>query len=340
MNSDVIIIGAGPIGLETAIALDGVGRHAVILDSGMVGATIATFPPGTRFFSSPERIAIAGVPIPSSLQEKTSREEYLAYLRCVSTQFALDVRTYHHVTDAIRQNGEWVVTTASPSGAVRTFHAPTVVLATGGTGRIRTLGVPGEDLGHVSHDPGDPHRFHGRRLVIIGGKNTAVETAIRAFRCGSDVTLIHRGSDIHKRVKHWLSPEFKALVSCSDISTSFGATAKEITAEGVVITTSTGNMETIAADDVLLAIGYECDTSVFQLFGVELKGDASAPVYDPLTMQTDVDGVFIAGTVIAGTQASYQVFIENAHIHSARIAAYLNGDSPPPDPPVRPIPEA
>lgn len=340
MSHDVIIIGAGPIGLETAVEMASIGRRTVILDAGMIGATIATFPPGTRFFSSPERIAIAGVPIPSFLQEKTSREEYLAYLRSVSAQFSLDVRTYHTVTDATHHDKGWTLTTVTPSGVTRQWTAPTVVIATGGTGHVRTLDVPGEELLHVSHDLGDPHRFHGRRLVIVGGKNTAVESAIRAFRCDADVTLVHRGQGIHERVKHWLGPEFNALVSCGDITTAFGATVQAITPEAVIITTHDGATEEIVADDVLLAIGYTCDTSVLRLFGVELHGADAAPVFDPTTMATNVPGVHVAGTATAGTQSSYQVFIENAHIHSARIAAHLNGDPPPPTPPVRPLPEA
>ncbi len=99
---DIAIIGTGPLGLEMAVALRRAGLSYVHFESRQIGSTIQWWAPGTRWFSSPERIAIAGVPLQGVMQEKTSREEYLAYLRGVVQQFDLRVQTYRKVVGICR----------------------------------------------------------------------------------------------------------------------------------------------------------------------------------------------------------------------------------------------
>src|SRR4051812_39698572 len=177
-SHDVAVVGAGPIGIELAVALKRSGVESVHFDAKQIGYTISWFAPQTKFFSSNERIAIAGVPLQTPDQNKATREEYLAYLRGIVQQFELDVRTYEPVTGIDKVAGEFVVSTHARSGK-RTYRAPKLVLCTGGTDRPRRLGVPGEDLPHVSHYFGDPHAYFGTELLIVGGKNSAVEAALR-----------------------------------------------------------------------------------------------------------------------------------------------------------------
>ncbi|MEE2908625.1 MAG: NAD(P)-binding domain-containing protein [Planctomycetota bacterium] len=340
MAIDVLIIGAGPIGLETTAALRSSGLDVLCVDAGPIGGTIFTlFPPNTRFFSSPERLAIAGVDLQVPAQEKASREEYLAYLRGVVNTLDLPVQTYQMVVAATRDQDRWEVTTTNRSGQKTLWSTAHVVLAIGGTHRVRRLGVPGEDLGHVEHDLGDPHRFFGRNMVIVGGKNSAAEAALRCWRVGARVTIVHRGDQLHERVKYWIRPEVDALIEEGRIDARFNANVKEIDPDGVVIESDRG-LETIPCQDVLLMIGYEQDPGLLDLFGVEREGPQSAPVHDSTTMCTNQPGVFVAGTAVAGTQQRFRTYIENAHVHAGRILAAIQGTPPPPESPPRSLPEA
>ena len=329
----MLVIGAGPIGLETAAVLSHEGLAVQVVDSGPLGATIArTFPPHTRFFTSPERLALYGLAIAPQHQEKLTGEEYLAYLRAYVATHDLRVDTFVEVVagalDPVR------VVARALSGVQRSYTAKTLVLATGGTDRPRRPGIPGEDLPHVRSHLGDPHRYAGRRVVIVGGRNSAVESALRCYRVGAQVHLVHRGSHIHDRVKFWLRPEVQGLLDEGVITGHMPCQISEITPDTVVL--SDGG--TIPADDVVLQIGFEQDGALFDMFGVQREGVRGAPVIDPTTMRAAED-LYIVGTATAGTQDRFEVFIENSHDHAERVAAALVGRPAPQPRPTRPIPE-
>src|SRR6266513_1436975 len=103
MDADVAIVGAGPLGLELAVALGRAGISFIQFDAKQIGYTISWFPPQTRFFSSNDRIAIAGVPLQTPDQGKCTREQYLAYLRSVVQQFNLKINTYESVIGIERE---------------------------------------------------------------------------------------------------------------------------------------------------------------------------------------------------------------------------------------------
>ncbi len=229
-----VIIGAGPIGLEVAWALQREGLAPIVLDAGMIGATIDWWAPGTRFFSSPERIAICGVPLLTPAQEKATREEYLTYLRAVAAQFRLEVRTFERVTDIERGEAGFGVRTETVGGA-RVYTASHVVCAIGDMHRPRLLGIPGEDQVNVSHYFPDPHRFYGRRVLIVGGKNSGVEAAIRCYRAGALVTISYRRAEFNdKHVKYWLLPELKGLIK--DGSVRFLPRTTPVRIDGAAVT--------------------------------------------------------------------------------------------------------
>jgi len=212
MAMTVAIIGAGPIGLELHVALKQAGIDTVQFDAGQIGSTIEWYPPQMLFHSSSDRLALAGVPIQTANQQKITREEFLAYLRALVQQFGLTVRTYERVVRVDRVAGGFELTTQALDGEHHS-RAEHVVLAIGAMHAPRLLGVPGEDLTHVSHYLGDPHVYFGKRLLIVGGRNSAVEAAVRCHRAGADVTLSYRGADFDpKVVKFWLLPEVRALI--------------------------------------------------------------------------------------------------------------------------------
>lgn len=321
MDAQVAIIGAGPLGIELAVTLKRAGVSYVHFDAKQIGHTISWFPPQTRFFSSPERIAIAGVPLQTPDQMKATREEYLAYLRAVVEQFDLHINTYQPVTAIARHADAFSLTTTS-GGAERIYRVKSIVLATGGTATPRRLNVPGEDLPHVHSRWTDPHDYFRKRVLIVGGKNSAIEAALRFHRAGARVSISYRRDELpEKSIKYWLLPEIKGLLKTGEIAGYLGTQVMQITPSHVVLS----NGQSVQCDFVVPQIGYTADMSLCRLAGVELAGDREVPVFDPETMQTNVPGVYLCGTVVGGTQDKYEVFIENGHVHVDCIVAHLTG---------------
>ena len=320
-HTDVAIIGAGPIGLELAIAFQRERIDCLQVEASAIGSTIAWYPLQMPFHSNAERLSIAGVPIQTADQHKPTREEYLAYLRSVVLQFDLRIRSHERV-EAIERIGERFRLRTSRG----VIEANRIVLAIGAMHRPRLLGIPGEHLPHVSHYFHEPHPFFGQKLLIVGGKNSAVETAIRCQRAGAHVTLSYRGADFDPaHVKFWLLPELRSMVRDDRVRVLPGTTPVEIRQRSVLLSTSEGLQE-IDADAVLLMTGYEQDPSLLRMAGVTLQGDAQAPVYDETTMETDVAGVFLAGTAIAGSPVGkVRVIVETCHVHVPRIVAAIKG---------------
>lgn len=328
-SAEVALVGAGPIGIEMAVGLKRAGIHYVHLDARQIGYTISWFAPQTRFFSSNERIAIAGVALQTFDQGKATREEYLAYLRAVVMQFDLDVRTYEPVMKIERDGGEFVLETA-PADGQRAYRVQKLILATGGTAHPRKLNIPGEDLPHVSHYFQDPHTYFRKRVLIVGGRNSAVEAAIRCYRAGAHVSLSYRREQLDpKDIKYWLLPEVTGLVRSEQINGHFNSRPVAIAPTHVTLESPEGKRSEVPADFVLLLVGYEADMRLCRMTGVELLGAQQVPAYDKQTMQTNVPGVYVCGTVIGGTQMKYRVFLENCHVHVERIVADLTGQKRP-----------
>src|SRR5688500_18630183 len=318
------IIGAGPIGLELAVAFKQAGIQYVQFDAGNIGATILWYPPQMLFHSSSDRVGIAGVPIQVPNQQKVSREEYLAYLRMVVQQFGLSVRAYERVTGARTIRGSGFELTTQHRDGERRYRVENVVLAFGAMHAPRLLNIPGEDLPHVSHYLADPHQYFGQRVLIIGGRNSAVEAAVRCHRVGATVTVSYRRADFDSKVvKFWLLPEIRALVRDGLVRFLPRTWPLAIKQGSVVLAGSKAETE-VAADFVLLMTGYRQDPTVFELFGVELRGDDRQPVYDPETMETNVPNVFVAGTAVAGTPPrEVNVIVDNCIVHVQGILVVL-----------------
>ena len=335
VTAEVLLVGAGPIGIEMAVALSRAGIEYTHVEAGQIGSTIEWYAPQTHFFSSPERIAIAGVPLQTLDQTKATREEYLRYLRAVVLQFDLVIHTFERMTRIEkRDDGSFDVTTLC-NDEPRQWIAHNVILAIGDMHRPRRIGVPGEDQPHVSHYFRDPHGYFRRRVMIVGGKNSAVEAAIRCVRVDARVTVVHRGEDFDPdRVKFWLLPEIRAMVREGRLEFLPQTVVQEIRRDSAIAKRFDDQGEStlveIPADFVLLLTGYEQDSTLFEMAGVTLEGESRRPRLDPETMETDVPGLFVAGTAVAGTQiGGVREFIETSHVHVDRILATLKGEPPP-----------
>lgn len=335
IETDVLVVGAGPIGIEMAVALKQAGIPYVHLDAGQIGSTIAWYAPQTPFFSSPERIAISGVPLHTVDQTKATREEYLAYLRGVVQQFDLQIHTYERVVGIRRKDDGTFSVTSRGNGRRRRWHAKNIVLAVGDMHRPRVLEVPGETLPHVSHYFGDPHTYFRRRVLIVGGRNSAIEAAVRCVRVGAHVTLSYRRPQLDpSHVKFWLLPEIEGMIRDQRLTFLPSTAVREIHNDAVILDRLTDEAEgslSVPVDFVLLLTGYEQDPELFIQAGVELWGPARQPVVEEKTMETNIPGIYVAGTAVAGTQAGQGTrhFIENSHIHVERILAALTGKKAP-----------
>ena len=335
-TTDVVIVGAGPIGIEMAVALKRAGVDYLHLEARQVGYTISWFAPQTRFFSSNERIAIAGVPLQTPDGSKSTREQYLTYLRSVVEQYDLQINTYEPVIRIEKQDADGFRLATSVAGGSRTYQCKQLILATGGTDHPRRLNVPGEDLPHVSHYFTDPHLYFRKRLLIVGGKNSAVEAALRCHNAGAHVAISYRRERLPtKSIKYWLLPEINHLIGAGRIKAYFntvptaigpGSIGLESLAPGGLFSSSVQNGSVdVPADFILALIGYEQDDTLFKLAGVQLRGDCHAPVFDERTMQSTVPNLYVIGTAVAGTQDKYTVFIENCHVHVPRVLAAITG---------------
>lgn len=344
-ENDVLIVGAGPIGIELGVELQRRGIDFAIVEAGAIGSTMQWWAPGTRFFSSPERIALAGVPLVTAGEEKATREEYLAYLRTVVGVFGLNIETYTRVVGARVVAGGFEIETRRSSHGVggpaetrpdaMADHAPIrvrrarrLVLAIGDMHRPRMLGVEGEELPHVSHFLSDPHSYFGGRVLIVGGKNSAVEAAIRCHRIGCDVSISYRGAAFDPdRIKYWLLPEIEWLCRKDLVHFHPQTVPVRISSDGAVLRRlDAGQAECfVAADHVLMLTGYLQDSTLFEQLGVELLGPERKPRVHAATMETSVPGVYVIGTASAGSQTQARVFIETSHVHVQRVADALQG---------------
>jgi len=327
---EIAIIGAGPIGLELALALKKRGIDYLHFDKGQVAQTMSWFPKQMHFFSSNDRICIAGVPIQTVDQQKATREEYMAYLRQVVRAFDLDVRTFEAVENIERDDGGFVLHTRRNNGEHH-YRANRIALVVGDMHLPRKIGVPGEDLPHVSHYFDEPHEFFRRRLLVIGGKNSAVEAALRSWHIGAHVGISYRRGEFNpEHVKYWLLPELQGRIRRGEIDGYLRTAPVRITPTHVTLRhVERGDEFDVEADAVLLMTGYTSDTTLLEKAGIELIGDERTPVHDELTMETNVPGVYVAGTAAAGSQKEYRLFIENCHIHVDRIVAHVTGAEPP-----------
>lgn len=312
-DAAVGIIGAGPLGVELAAALELSGISYLLFDKGQMGQMIYNFPPQTYFFSSSERISIAGIPIQTLDQQKCSREQYLAYLRMVADTFKIKIHAFEEVLE-IKEGYELVTSKG-------TYRVQYLVIATGSTSTPRMLYVPGEDLPQVSSKMIDPHMYVQQKVAIIGGRNSAAETALRLFHAGAFPTLIVRKPTLSSdSIKYWILPELEGLIKKDEIRLFVDSEVVSIEPGYITIRNLvTQQIDKLEADKVIKAIGFDADMSLLEKLGVELFTSAHRPVYDDATMETNVANLFVLGTVIGGTQDRYRVFIENSHQHIAKI---------------------
>lgn len=306
---DLAIVGAGPCGLATAVAAAEVGLDYLVFDRGCLCHSISRFPTHLTFFSTPELLEIGGVPF--ALDHKPARHEVLTYYRRVAQRFGLRLRLYEAVTALRRMNEGFELLTPKA-----TYRARAVAVATGFFDNPRRLGIPGEDLPHVSHYYTEAHPYFSRRVVVIGGRNSAVEAALDLYRAGARVTMIYRGSELPTSVKYWLRPDIENRIREGAIEAVFRARPVAIDPEGVEVQVEGESaLRRLPADAVFLLTGYVPDYRLLRSAGATVH---ERPVFDPETHETDVPGLYVAGV-----QADPTSIIEEGRFHGPKIVRHL-----------------
>ena len=328
---DLVIVGAGPAGLAASIAAQGHKLRHVVLEKGVVVNTIMHFPLQMVFFTTPELLEIGNLPFVTPY-EKPTRAEALRYYRKVVDTFQLQVSLFEkvvaiHPPAAVRSPASggreneiapFVVESHTSRGVTRTREARNVVLAMGYYELPNMLKIPGEDLPHVSHFYKEAHHYWRQRVVIVGGKNSAVEAALEIHRAGGHVTMVHRGAGFGESVKYWVKPDIENRVKEGSIAAHFNASIVEIRPSEVVLDTGV----TLPAEGVLLLTGYRADPEFMTRIGVEINPETLSPRYNIDTYETNVPGLFVAGGQLAGKRTG-TVFIENGRFHGEVIAKTL-----------------
>lgn len=318
----VAVVGAGPCGLAAACALADAGLPALAFDKGCIADAITQYPLYGTFFSTAEKLAIGGVPFVTD-EPKPTRREALAYYRAVVAHRGLAVRTYEAVEAVVRDAaGGFTVRSRTAEGAA-VVPARAVVVATGYFGTPNRLGIPGEDLPHVTHRYVEGHQAFQREALVVGGGNSAVEAALDLHRHGARVTVAHAGPSFDRTIKPWIRPDFEARVADGAIRLRWRTRVTRIVPGHATLAGPDGE-EAVVARHVYLMTGYTPSPALLHDLGVPVDPATGVPAHDPATMETPVPGVFVAGVVVSGTDAN-RIFIENGRTHGALIARALAG---------------
>lgn len=315
MTVDVIIIGGGPCGMSAAIECENKGLSTLIIEKGNVVNSIYNYPTHQTFFSSSLKLSIGDVPFITA-KERPKRLDALVYYRTVAQLKNLNMKTFEEVLDVQKEEQGFRVFTTKGE-----YTSKYVVVATGYYDNPNELNVPGADLPHVHHYFKEAHPYYGLDVVIIGGKNSAIDAGIELAHAGANVTAVYRGSDYSPSVKPWVLPSFESLVRHEVAQMHFDSEVVEIT-ESEVIIDKKGERLTVKADAVFAMIGYHPDFEFMRKLGIEIDDATGCPVFDEETMETNVPGLFIAGVIAAGNDAN-SIFIENGKFHGCQIANAL-----------------
>jgi len=317
---DVVCIGAGPTGLATAIEAKRAGMHPLVIDKACLCNSIYHYPVNMVFFTTPELLEIGDLPLVSAT-EKPTRVEALKYYRKASEHYELELRLYERVIHVDGNDGNFTVVTKTDKEVQERYDGEKIAVATGYYDLPNLLGVPGEDLPHVSHYYSEPHAFWKQDVVVIGGKNSAVEAALDLYRNGARVTLVHRGKELGATIKYWVRPDIENRIKAGQIRAFLNTRVEEITKDEVVVENH-AQTKRIAAKQVFALTGYHPDYSFMEAMGVKLDPESKRPALDPNTLESNVPGIHLAGVVIGGRHTG-EIFIENGRFHGKQIVEAL-----------------
>ncbi|MGV3487660.1 MAG: YpdA family putative bacillithiol disulfide reductase [Tuberibacillus sp.] len=321
VKEDVIIVGAGPCGLSAAIYLQEKGIRPLIIEKGNIVHAIYRYPTHQQFFSSSHKLEIGNMPFVTE-NPKPKRNQALAYYREVVRRKDIRINAYEEVLSIEKQSDGMFRLLTDKNGHQAVYFAKFVIIATGYYDHPNIMGIPGEDLPKVHHYFKEAHPYFDCDVVVVGGKNSAVDAAMELYRAGARVTVLYRGSDYSASVKPWILPEFQSLVKNGYVKMIFEAHIIEIKENTVIYRKGNDTFE-IENDIIFAMTGYHPDHQFLLKLGVGVEKDTGRPIFNPDTMETNVEGVFIAGVIAAGNNAN-EIFIENGRFHGGPIAEEIS----------------
>lgn len=321
-NLDVIIIGAGPIGLACAIEAQRAKMSYVVLEKGTLVNSLYNYPANMTFFSTSEKLEIGEVPFVSN-NIKPTRSEALEYYRRVADSLKLNVNLFEEVDSVVHDAHNDVYAVATPK---KNYRARNIIISTGFYDIPVLLNVPGENLPKVTHYYKEPHFYYRQKVVVVGANNSAVDAALETYRKGAEVSMVVREHEIGERVKYWVRPDIVNRIKEGSIKVYFESEIDSIHPHTVEIKTPNG-IVSVENDYVIAATGYKPNFSFLKKMGIELSTDGKFyPRYDKQTQETNLPNIYLAG-VICGGMDTHVWFIENSRVHAQTIFEVIESKS-------------
>lgn len=313
---DVIIIGGGPIGIACALECKKRNWNYLIIEKGALTNSLFNYPKNMTFFSTSEKLEIDDIPFISK-NPKPNRDEALEYYRRVATSNSININLFETVETISKEKNHFKITTDKSS-----YDSKKIVLATGFYDIPNLLNVPGEDLPKVTHYYKEAHPYAMQDIVVIGASNSSVDAALEIYRKGGNVTMIIRGEGIGERVKYWVRPDIINRIEEGSIKAYFNSEITEIKDNELTFKSPEG-FKTIPNNFVVALTGYKPNFDLLNQLGIMQSDDEKRlPNYNPKTMETNIEGVYLAG-VICGGMETHKWFIENSRIHAKQIAEHM-----------------
>lgn len=314
---DIIIVGAGPIGLACALEAEKKSLKYVIIEKGTIVNSLYRYPLYMRFFSTAERLEIDQIPFVCTAP-KPGRQEALEYYQSIAIKRNLNLRLYEKVLQIRKEDDIFQVATSKGN-----YTSKHVIIATGFYDIPNLMNIPGEDSEKVHHYYTEPYPYANQKVVVIGGSNSAVDAALETYRKGAHVTMIIRGKGISDSVKYWVKPDIENRIKEGSIQAYFESEPLAIEKDVIQFRDKNGDVQKVAYDFILALTGYLPDFQFLESSGVLLQGNLKIPVYDPQTMETNVKGLYLAGVVCGGVN-THQWFIENSRVHAQMILEHIS----------------
>ncbi len=310
-STKILIIGAGPTGLNCAIEAQKLGMDYAVIEKGLLVNSLFYFPANMTFFSTSLNLEIGGVPFISH-RDKPTRQEALEYYRRIAESFHLHIHYREKVLSIEGKEGDFSVKTDKGI-----WKAEQVIVATGYYDTPRLLNVPGEDLAKVKHYYDEAHHYIGQNIVVVGGANSACDVALETMQKGASVTMVVREPHLYQKVKYWILPNIENRIKEGSIKAYFNSIVTKITEDKVYILTPEGD-KVIENDYVLAMTGYQPDYTFLEGLGIGFgQGEEKAPLYNPDTLESSIQGIYLGGVILSGLNTG-TLFIENTR-HHARI---------------------
>lgn len=309
---DILIIGAGPIGLNCALEAGKNNLNYLIIEKGTIVNSLYNYPLYMRFFSTAEKLEIDEIPFISTAP-KPGRQEALEYYQGIARQKNLNINLYEKVLKVSKKDNVFEIETSRSN-----YLAKNVIISTGFYDIPNLMNIPGEDLEKVKHYYTEPYPYAKQKIVVVGSSNSSVDAALETYRKGAEVTMIIRHSEISKNVKYWVKPDIENRIEEGNIKAHFNSELLEIKENSVIFKDEQGEIQEIENDFVLAMTGYLPDFEFLKNSGIDLQGECLNPVYNPATMESNIPNLYLAG-VVCGGKDTHLWFIENSRIHAEMI---------------------